>query len=83
LKIEDKHNLEVLVEFVENFYESLPQHIRGKVFLYVDLWAYYAKHYALAKARKRNLHEFFKLKGEDLFKFFFDLEKVRKNCILK
>jgi hypothetical protein len=51
--------------------------------LYVDLWAYYAKHYALAKARKRNLHEFFKLKGEDLFKFFFDLEKVRKNCILK
>lgn len=83
LKIEDRKNLEVLVEFLENFYENLPSHIRGKIFLYVDLWGYYCEHHEEARRNKLNLNEFLRLKGFDLFKYFFDLEKVRKNCILK
>ena len=75
--------MEVLVEFLENFYQTLPQHIRGKIFLYVDLWGYHCQNHTAAKINKLDLHEFLKLKGSDLFKFFFDLEKVKKNCILK
>jgi hypothetical protein len=43
------------------------------MFLYVDLWMYYCENYNLVRVTRLDLHEFLKLKGFDLFKFFFDL----------
>lgn len=61
----------------------MPSHIKGKIFLYFDLFQYYNLHSQKTKRDTLLLNEFLKLEGTDLFKYFFDLEKVRKNCILK
>ena len=45
---------------MEETYEMIPQHLRGKIFLHVNLHKFYADNYKKAKLKPLRLDEFLK-----------------------
>jgi hypothetical protein len=68
---------------MEKTYDQLPQHLCNKILLYCTLYHYYKDNWEVAKCPEFSFAQFLKLRDYNLFKYFFDFEKVKKNCLLR
>lgn len=80
--IKDEAELHELVTHLEANYLQMPQHLKGKIFLYRNLFRYFDSG-SQTLPGIRQLHEFLRLKDYEVFKALFDREKTRKGCLLK
>lgn len=62
-----------IIDFIQDNYESMPQHIYGKIFLYRKLFDHFKEHRHVHKVEEMDsFSQFLKLKDDDLFKAMFN-----------
>jgi hypothetical protein len=81
--IPDEQTQFEIIYFLEQHYSLIPEHLKGKIFLYFNLHKFYKENHYKAKLPPLRLDEFLNLNDAQLFEYFFSQEKHTKNCILK
>jgi hypothetical protein len=65
--------LRQLISYVEAKYDLMPEHLRGKLELYLIMYSIFAE-----IDKSLSLYEFLKLRQHELFKLYFEREKAEK-----
>lgn len=79
--IKDEDILRDLLRYVQSHYNQFPSNIRKKVILYSKIYEFLHKHDEI-KRHRMSFSKFLTLGDPALFQIFFELEKVRKGCLL-
>jgi hypothetical protein len=61
----------------------MPSHIHEKIFLYRRIYIYFREKNYFREEKKKSFHDLLQMKDFQLFREFFEFEKVNKGSLLK
>ena len=74
--------LDELIDFIEQSYPVLPEHLRGRFRFYQALYLSFSSFHASQKKDFMGVGAFLKLREDELFEIYFQEERAKKGIFL-